>query len=199
MQNMFSFSKLKSNKPPLNPQNLATNKTLWRQLDNSPRKPMKTDKRFHGAQSNGFSRLVTFSDNKDITYPRHDIKNSPKPGPHQLVQPKKDNSFRESALALFGGNADYGWKKVEKSKPSSHKPFSIEQTIQRQEHLNSLINAYKNNSLSMRSGNQKRNNVRENINFSQNMKPKYRQNIDADDASEWKNTNSDHRKPFNHQ
>ena len=177
MQNMFSFSKLKSNKPPFNPQNLATNKTFWRQLDHSPRKPMKNDKRFHGTQSNGFSRLVTFSDNKDITHPRHDIKHSPRSGPSQLVQPKKDNTFRDSAIALFGGNADYGWKKVEKQKPSSHKSFSIEETIQRQEHLNSLINAYKNNSLSVRSGHQEKNNAKENINFSQNMKLKYRQII----------------------
>ena len=198
MQNMFSFSKLKPNKLFPNNQNLATNKTIWRQLDNNPRKPMKTDKRFHGTKSNGFSRLVTFSDNKGITHPRHDIKHSPKPGPSQLVQPKTDNIFRESAVALFGGNADYGWKKVEKQKPRLQKPFSIEETIQRQEHLNSLINAYKNNSLSTRSGNPNKHNEKENINFSQNMKLEYRQNIDADDASDWKNTNSDHRKPFNH-
>ena len=169
---------------------------------NKPEKNVK-DRNTIGGKSNGFSRLVTFDNNKkDLNQPRHDKNQSPKPTPFEYIQPEKENNFRESALALFGGNADFGWKKVDNPKrPTSQRqikqPFSIEDTVRRQAHLNSVINAYKNNSLTTSgSKNQRKKFIQ---NFSQNMKREYdHTSIDADDAT-WRNTNNDNRKQLNHQ
>ena len=95
-------------------------------------------------------------------------------------------------------NADYGWKKV--TKPTTQRPkakFSLEETIQKQARLNSVINAYKNNSLSIHRPENRKKLV--DI-FSQNMKLEYNNHktkMDADDAL-LRSKNSDHRKPFNH-
>ena len=153
MQNMFSFSKSNPNER-LKAEALqkVTNKTLWRQLDHNPEsKPMKPN-RHYGEKSNGFSRLYTFDEKK--TQVRKPIFQPTRPSlktNQQNIEPiKRDNHFRSSAVALFGGNADYGWKRV--TKPTTPKPkakFSLEETIQKQARLNSVINAYKNHSLSL--------------------------------------------------
>ena len=200
MQNMFSFSKSNPNER-LKAEALqkTTNKTLWRQLDHNPEsKPMKPN-RHYGEKSNGFSRLYTFDEKKTqvrrpIFQPRPSLKSS-----QQNIEPiKRDNHFRSSAVALFGGNADYGWRKVTKSTTKRPKArFSLEETIRKQARLNSVINAYKNNSLSIHRPENRKKLV--DI-FSQNMKLEYNNHktkTDADDAL-LRSKNSDHRKPFNH-
>ena len=75
--------------------------------------------------------------------------------------------------------------------------YSLEEIIRRQAHLNSVINMYKNNSLTLRHPEKRKNLV---DNFSQNMKLEYNNHktkMDADDAL-LRSKNSDHRKPFNH-
>ena len=201
MQNMFSFSKSNPSRKSSKLSQKSTNKTLWRQLDDSPEpRPMKP-KHHYGAKSNGFSRLYTFDEKKQ---PSRKPIFMPKPSSisnQQNIEPiKRDNHFRTSAVALFGGNADYGWKKVMKQQTTS-KPkakFNLEETIKRQTHLNSVINAYKNNSLTSHGLKHRKNLVK---NFSQNMRLEYhnqKTKMDADDALS-RSQNSDHTKPFNHQ
>ena len=200
MQNMFSFSKTtpnhSSSKSLLNP----TNKTLWRQLDSKPEPTPMKSQHHYGAKSNGFSRLYTFDENKkSIPSPIFMPKPASKSKQQNMKPIKRDNHFRSSAVALFGGNADYGWKKVVKPQTTS-KPkakFSIEDTIRRQEHLNAVINAYKNNSLISHNPENRKNLANS---FSKNMKLEYdnhKTKMDADDALR-RSKKSDHRKPFNH-
>ena len=211
MQNMFAFSKSKPNHSSSRiPLQKATNKTIWRQLDNNPEsKPMKPNLHY-GAKSNGFSRLLTFDEKKKHVLPKSifNIQNqkptrkfspSSKSNQQEIEPIKRDNHFRSSAVALFGGNADYGWKRVVKPKttPKTKSKFSLEETIQRQAHLNSVINMYKNTSLTLRHPGKRKSLV---DNFSQNMKLEYDNHntkMDADDAI-LRSKNSDHRKPFNH-
>ena len=113
MQNMFSFSKTTPNHSSSKSLQNPSNKTLWRQLDNKPEQnPMKS-KHHYGSKSNGFSRLYTFDEKKkSIRKPIFMPQPASKSRQQNMKPIKRDNHFRSSAVALFGGNADYGWKKV---------------------------------------------------------------------------------------
>ena len=212
MQNMFALSNKKSNHVSSKRFKPKINGTLWRQLNSKEVTERPTShKRIYGGKSNGFSRLVTFDNKKrnqtnGPSHPHPHMRQTPKN--NQIAQPLKQNNLRQSDIALFGGfDADDDWKpkKVATSnnpvlQTTNKQPFNIDDTIRRQEHLNSVINAYKNNSLTtnrMENYPKLKSTTGKNF-YNVNMKRDFHQRIDdADDAS-WRIRNTDNENVFNH-
>ena len=188
MQNMFSFSKINQKKfSPYKP-NLTKSKKVWNNVGN---KPGVKDGQIIKMIPNRLPKEPKKNKITDLRW--HNKMESPLTVPFST---QNLNNIRQSDLALFGGHADYGWKKVVNTKTNFENVVQNTQDNKkrkRQEHLNAIINSYKNNSFHYTpSKNEKL--VKD---FSTNTKYEYHK-FRADDVTR-KNKNYANRKQSNRQ
>ena len=190
MQNMFSFSIMQKeiHSPQKSPS--STNKGFWRQIGDKTDVSTDDTRRNEGIV-HGNSKMELFNKNKNNNLEQHNIIRPQILESPQNTDHNRANTFRASALALFGGNADFGRKIVSSNNKSNLQPLNIDNKVRRQEHLNAVINMYMN-----KSSNLPLINERFTGSFTGKGNRQY-VNFNADDAT-WGNKKHDKRNDYNH-